>query len=291
MNSYEREADNAHILTKFSIYLNEHADFINAQMVESLSTEFDIPKNDALQMLLAGGLDMDVTDSPRDARIFREDFPRMIRPLDCRRFQSDPYYQRIKIPDMHMDTCELAHETLKAYEMFVCDDRRDFPDGASLPQIGYFDQDFSYPVLRENGRTWMSVTPCEAATVAPAARQAFGNALTLGLGLGYFMFLASENPNVQTVTAVEKNDSVIELFNTCILPQFPNKDKVRILKGDAFEITQQLYQSGKYQFMFADTWHDAGDGVPMYLKFKEMEKLNGNMKYCYWIENTIRHYL
>ena len=291
MNPYDREADNARILTRLSIFLNEHADFVSADMVHSLAEEFSLTPDEAFSMLLAGGLDMNVSENPRDARIFREDFPRMLHALSREEFMRDPYYRFIRVPDMQVGTCELAHETLKAYEPFVCDDRRHFPDGASLPQIGYFHEDFSYPVMREDGRVWMSVTPCEVATVAPAARQAHGHALTLGLGLGYFMYLASENPNVETVTAVERNESVINLFETHLLPQFPHKDKVRILRGDAFELTPKLYSSHKYNFVFADTWHDAGDGVHMYLKFKEMEALAPEMEFSYWIEETIKCYL
>ena len=291
MNPYDRESDNARILTKLSIYLNEHSDFVSRDMVESLSKEYGLSNADAFSMLLAGGMDMDVIENARDARIFREDFPRMLHRLSFEAFQSDPYYQTVSIPDAKIGACELAHETLSAYEAFVCDDRRTFPDGASLPQIGYFERDFCYPVLRENGRVWMSVTPCEVATVAPAARAAHGRALTLGLGLGYFMFMASRNPNVETVTAVEKNEDVIRLFETKILPQFPNAGKVRILRGDAFELTPELYRSGEYDYMFADTWHDAGHGVPMYEKFKQMESLAPRMEFSYWIEETLKSYL
>ena len=291
MNPYDRESDNARILTKLSIYLNEHSDFVSKEMVCSLSEEFGVSKRDAFGMLLAGGMDMDVLENARDARIFREDFPRMLRCLSYEEFQSDPYYQNISVPDARIGACELAHETLSAYEAFVCDDRKTFPDGASLPQIGYFDRDFRYPVLREGGRVWMSVTPCEVATVAPAAKAAHGRALTLGLGLGYFMYMASLNPNVETVSAVEKNEDVIRLFETKILPQFPNADKVRILRGDAFQLTPELYRSGEYDFVFADTWHDAGDGVPMYEKLKQMESLAPNMEFSYWIEETLKSYL
>lgn len=291
MNPYDRESDNARILTKLSIYLNGHSDFVNAEMVESLSKEFSISKAEAFSMLFAGGMDMDVTENARDTRIFREDFPRMLHCLSFEEFENDPYYRNIVIPNARIGACELKHETLKAYEAFVCDDRKSFPDGASLPQIGYFERDFHYPVLCENERVWMSVTPCEVATVAPAAKAAHGRALTLGLGLGYFMYMASMNPNVETVTAVEKNEDVIRLFETRILPQFPNADKVRILRGDAFELTPDLYRSGRYDFMFADTWHDAGDGLGMYLKFKEMEPLAPNMDFSYWIEETLKSYL
>lgn len=291
MDVYEREADNAKILTRLSLYLNGRSDFVTAEMVDSLSKEYGILPDEAFRMLFAGGMDMDVVENARDGRIFREDFPRMLHALDAEEFMLDPYYRNIRIPDLRAGACELGHETLKAYEPFVCDDRRAFPDGASLPQIGYFQTDFRYPVLSENGRPWMSVTPCEVATVAPAAKKAHGNALTLGLGLGYFMYLASENPNVTTVTAVERNEDVISLFNAHILPQFAHKEKVRIVRGDAFEITPRLYESGKYDFVFADTWHDAGDGVDMYLKFKEMEKLAPNMEFSYWIEDTLKCYL
>ena len=44
-----------------------------------------------------------------------------------------------------------------------------------------------------------------------------------------------------------------------------------------------------YDFVFVDIWHDPSDGIDLYLKFKSLEKKN--IKYSYWIEDTIKCYI
>ena len=53
------------------------------------------------------------------------------------------------------------------------------------------------------------------------------------------------------VTIVEKQPEVIELFNTYILPQFENKDKITVLQAYAFAFMQNL-PDGEYDYCFAD---------------------------------------
>ena len=48
--------------------------------------------------------------------------------------------------------------------------------------------------------------------------RAKGKVLTFGLGLGYFAYMCSLKEEVESVTVVEKDKSVIKLFNEIILP-------------------------------------------------------------------------
>ena len=68
---------------------------------------------------------------------------------------------------------------------------------------------------------------------------AFGNVLTFGLGLGYYAYMVSEKESVESVTIVEMNEDVIQLFKKYVLPQFKNAEKIKIIKADAFEYAQQ----------------------------------------------------
>ena len=183
---------------------------------------------------------------------------------------------------------ELGYASYRPYELFVADDLRAYPDGAVLPVLGYFTQPFAYPVLTENGREWMTAAPNEINTIRPAAEAAHGNVLTLGLGLGYFAFHALLNPRVERVTAVERSSDAIRLFRERILPAFPRPERLTILQADAFAAAPALYQSGQYDFVFADLWHDAADGLPMYERLKRMEV--PGPEYRYWIEKTLEFY-
>ena len=47
----------------------------------------------------------------------------------------------------------------------------------------------------------------------------------------------------------------------------------------------------KFDFVFADIWHDPSDGIDLYLKLKEAEKLSPQTQYCYWVEKTLKVYI
>ena len=353
-------------LQKLAVYLNFHADAVTETDVRALSDEFSLPGTQAFMLLLAGALGLDAVENEEDARIVREDFPRMLHQLDAAAYANDPYARALRaaasrernVPDnptdaaarSHASRAALSHEDIsqtlhpqnieiyanaprescaagrenssrnaaagadasrernaigredvsqagafelgyasyRPYELFVADDLRAYPDGAVLPVLGYFAQPFAYPVLTENGREWMTATPNEINTIRPAAEAAHGRVLTLGLGLGYFAFHALLNPRVESVTAVERSADAIRLFRERILPAFPRPERLTIMQADAFAAAPALYQSGQYNFVFADLWHDAADGLPMYERLKQME--TPGPEYRYWIEKTLEFY-
>ena len=401
------------LLQKLAVYLNFHADAVTEADVRALADEFSLPDAQAFALLLAGALGLDAAENEDDARTVREDFPRMLHPLDAAAYANDPYARALRaaasreqsLPDnptdpaahSHASRAALSHEDIsqtlhprcaaagtdapressaderrsaswtllpqnaaagtdapresnaderrsaswtllpqnaaadagapresnadghedasrtrrsrntlgrenasqagafelgyasyRPYELFVADDLRAYPDGAVLPVLGYFAQPFSYPVLTENGREWMTATPNEINTIRPAAEAAHGHVLTLGLGLGYFAFHALLNPRVERVTAVERSADAIRLFRERILPAFPHPECLTILQADAFAAAPALYRSGQYDFVFADLWHDAADGLPMYERLKHMEV--PGPEYRYWIEKTLEFY-
>lgn len=374
------------LLQKLAVYLNFHADAVTEADVRALSSEFSLPGAQAFALLLAGALGLDAAENEDDARTVREDFPRMLHPLDAAAYANDPYARALRaaasreqsLPDNPTDPAahshasraalsredisqtlhprcaaadagapresnaderkraswtllpqnaaagtdapresnadghedasrtrrsrntlgrenasqagafELGYASYRPYELFVADDLRAYPDGAVLPVLGYFTRPFAYPVLTENGREWMTATPNEINTIRPMAEAAHGHVLTLGLGLGYFAFHALLNPRVERVTAVERSADAIRLFRDRILPAFPRPERLTILQADAFAAAPALYQSGQYDFVFADLWHDAADGLPMYERLKKMEV--PGPEYRYWIEKTLEFY-
>lgn len=46
--------------------------------------------------------------------------------------------------------------------------------------------------------------------------------------------MVSEKPDVTLLDIVERSEEAIALFERHILPQFPNKEKIRIIRSDAF---------------------------------------------------------
>lgn len=269
-----------------SFYLNYAPHFINEKLYKKTGGD-----ELSFSALLAAACMLDTVGSTDDKLLYRKYFIPMVHKLDPAEFEADPYYKTVKFTDKTLGDWRLTHLCCKAYEAFVCGDPETLPDGRILPKIGYFERDFEYPAVLEGGREWMTLMPNETITLKPHVNNAEGRVLTFGLGLGYFAFSAAMKDNVSAVTVVERDGSVIKLFYDVILPQFPCKDKIKIIQADAFEYAEQNYKKRLFDFVFVDIWHDPSDGVRSYLKMKEYEKLCPLCRYEYWIEDTIKLYI
>ena len=133
----------------------------------------------------------------------------------------------------------------------------------------------------------MTVTPNEIETMREPIAKCRGKVLTLGLGLGYFAFHASEKPEVERVVVIERSRDVIDIFKTYLLPQFPNGDKIEIVEADAFVYMEEKMPHEGFDYVFCDLWHDASDGLEMYRKLKRYEILSPNTQFDYWIEPSL----
>ena len=156
--------------------------------------------------------------------------------------------------------------------------------------IATFDKDYIYPSISLYDQEWMSLNQHEIRTMETPIALARGKVLTLGLGLGYFAFMASNKEEVKEVHVVEMDLELIQLFNKCLLPLFPHKEKIHIHKADAYYFINDI-EDGEYNFIFSDLWQDVSDGVISYLKLKKVF-INFKKTTCsYWIEGSILSYL
>ena len=157
------------------------------------------------------------------------------------------------------------------YQLFAYDDIK-INGYKEYSQIGYFDHKFSYLALTEGGNIWMSLNPNEIETMKPYINKAKGNVLVLGLGMGYVPFMLSLKNCVKSITIIEKDQEIINLFNELIYPSFVNKEKIKIIKGDAIEFARKSQKEGTYDYIFADLWHDPEDGLPLFVALKQINK-------------------
>ena len=111
-------------------------------------------------------------------------------------------------------------------------------------------------------------------------RSANGHVLVLGLGMGYVAFMMAMKSNVKSVTIVEKDPQVINIFNNLIWPNFKNKEKIEIINDDAIHYLSVKQKA--YDYIFADLWHSPDDGLPLFIKIK---KINRNID-C-WLETSM----
>ena len=115
----------------------------------------------------------------------------------------------------------------------------------------------------------MSLNPNEIETMKPFIEKAKGDVLVLGLGMGYVPFMMSEKSEVKHITIIEKDKNIINLFNKVLFPSFRNKNKITIICDDAIS-----YVSNKkrYDYIFADLWHNPDDGLDLFIKLKRINK-------------------
>ena len=125
--------------------------------------------------------------------------------------------------------------------------------------------------------------------MADAISNARGKVLTLGCGMGYFAYMASLKDEVESVTIVEIEQDIIDLFEKYILPQFEHKDKITIIKADAVEYMKNL-ADGEFDYCFADIWIGIED-IASYFSIKETGRQFVKMKIDYWIEGSFAAYL
>ena len=159
-----------------------------------------------------------------------------INEVDSNWYSNNPYLKNIKIKDVRFKKYILGHIDYEPYELFPLDDvKYDEKTFIELHQIGYFKQKVSYPYIGTKDSIWMSVNPNEIKTMQPHIDRVNGNVLVLGLGLGYFAYMSSLKEDVKSITIIELDQDIIDLFNKEILPQFKHKEKIRIIKDDALK--------------------------------------------------------
>ena len=194
------------------------------------------------------------------------------------------------MPEAAQGAWTLGYKRLEPYEAFASDDLRLTPDGREIPQVGYFTEPFLTPVVLENGREWMTVTPSEINTMTADIETVNGKVAVFGLGLGYYAFMTARKPQVTQVTVIERDENVIALFEKHLLPQFPNQEKIRLVRADAYDYAAHMARE-QYDFAYVDIWHDVLDGVGMYLQMKRLEHLSPGTVFLYWIETSMLAWL
>ncbi len=290
MNTAEELArvmrENDLITQAYSHYLNHTPRILSADMVTNLAKECDVTIHEAFLSLFAAvcGLEPDI--NPAHKALERAYLQSGIHGLDPVDYRNDPYCQAIRFPNQKNGAWEMRQGCYEPFEPFVCNHPVLTPALREIPQIGYFTERFSYPAVLENGVEWMTVTPNEIETMRAPIAKSHGRVLTLGLGLGYFAFSASEKENVTSVTVVERDTQVIDLFSAYILPQFPHKDKIRVIHADAFDYLASV-DPNTVDYLFADLWHDPSDGLDLYLRLRKMERDRGFSQADYWIEPSL----
>lgn len=204
--------------------------------------------------------------------------------LDERLVLDNPYYKNINLENMNRDDFSFKNEFLKKklalnVSWILPDKKRELDDYIIL---GCFKKGINIPMLKEGDKIWMSPTLAEQNTINPCVDKAHGHVLTFGLGIGYFPYMCSLKDNVKSITIVELNENVIDMFKECILPQFNSDIEINIIHGNMFDYYNEEFLN-KFDYIFVDVWEDNESGAAI------LEKLHEQYLYTkdnidYWIE-------
>lgn len=228
-----------------------------------------------------------------------------IKELDIKDYINDRYYLDIKPKEvkikMNDNSYHLYYKYYKPFNYFLYDEIKvKDKDYKEINSLGYFNTPFKYLVLDKNDETWMSIIPHEINTMKEDISKIKGNIVVYGLGLGYFIYLASLKEDVNKIIVIEKDIEIINIFNKYLLPLFNNKskDKIIILNDDAFSFNETKLVNNKYianniliNYCYIDIYHNPLDALSSYIRFIRNESKNSNITYIYWIEDSIICYI
>lgn len=226
-----------------SEYINETPCAITEGLMKESDPEGELPEELLYAAFMAGFCGIREDDTT-----INEYFQDAVHMLETTKYIDNPYLKNIRFPDTATRHWKFTHYSYRPYEAFICNDIDIDRNLREVPQIGFFRERFAYPAVEQDGREWMAVKPSEIETMREPIEEAAGRVVTCGLGLGYFAYMVSEKPVVTSVDIVERSEEAITLFEEHILPQFPNKGKIRIIRRDAFEfLSENMWQEATGQ--------------------------------------------
>lgn len=278
--------NNFKITRLYAELLERYPEIITGEMVDTLTEDGSITKEEAIVGLLSEIFALDF-DKSEDRRLIIDYLTPSVRLLNKEKYENNPYYKNIKLHNIKDGNWEIKIEEYKPYQAIICDDMIIKDDFTEIPPLGFFTESFRFPAILENGNEWMTLTPVDLDTCEEAIEAAKGKVVTFGLGLGYYAYMVSEKKDVDSITVVELSNDVINLFKAHILPQMPNGHKINIVNADAFEYAEKIMPEENFDFAFVDIWRDASDGAPMYEKMRRLEECSKGTRFMYWIENFL----
>lgn len=204
--------------------------------------------------------------------------------IEKKDYIDNPYLKNINFKDIKLKDFSYETVTIEKGYLFNIDEIQDDKNKElnDYMILRAYKQDTDMMFLKQGKQEWMMASISEFRTNDPYAKKAHGNIITFGLGIGYFIYMASLNENVKSITVIEKSKEVIELFNQ-IKDQFPNKD-INIINGDAFDYFNQQYLK-QFDYIYVDIYQNNVDGRIMIEKLLE-QYLPPYDKCNFWIENS-----
>jgi hypothetical protein len=103
--------------------------------------------------------------------------------------------------------------------------------------------------LKENGKLMMSDTPQEMFLQYDAYKNAKGNVLVGGLGLGMYAFMIAKKKEVTSITVIEKEKDIIKLRNL-------KHPKIKVIHDDIWKFIRKTKK--KFDYAYIDIHYSTG---------------------------------
>ena len=199
--------NNFKVTRMYAEYLERYPEIITADMINALTEDGSISKEEAIVALLSEIFALDF-DNKDDRVIIRDYLTPSIRILDAKKYENDPYYKKIKLDEIKDGSWEIKKESYLPYRGVICHDMILSDGYREVPPLGFFTEEFSFPAILENGNEWMTLTPVDLDTCEDAIKEAHGKVVTFGLGLGYYAYMAAMKEEVVVIGygVAKKND-------------------------------------------------------------------------------------
>lgn len=201
-------------------------------------------------------------------------------------FMENSYYKNIDLSNIKYNEFSLEELVVVKDEIFNYDVVQDDPNRElnDYLKLRALKNDLKIQALYQKEKLWMLNVPSESITIDPYAKKANGKVVTFGLGIGYFVYQALENPLVEEITVVEKSLEIVELFKKYILSQFSSNKKIDIIVGDAFDYFNPKFLCN-YDYCFVDIWQSSDDGLKIITQLLEIYNPKKE-KVDFWIEKS-----
>ena len=197
---------------------------------------------------------------------------------------NNPYLKNVDFKKASKNGFKYEKIKIKKGYLFNIDEIQDDKDKElkDYMLLRAYREDLIIPFLKQKDKEWMMASISEFKTNDIYAKMAKGKVLTFGLGIGYFTYMAALNDNVKSITIIEKEEEVIDLFNT-IKDSFPYKP-INIIKADAFKYFNEAFIK-QYDFTYVDIYQNNKDGRKIITKM--LEQYLPDYDTCkFWIENS-----
>lgn len=285
-NLFEIKENNIQLSMMFS-FLLDNINLFNKKKIKQYQKEYNCSLSQAYFHYCIDIWELDY-DNEENQKILHDYVEDCFCEIDMKEYEENSYYKNIKISEIKNKNYHLFYDHYSPYEMFPLNDVTISDNYLEKTFFGFSKNNFNFIALNLNNETWMSITPNEINTMQNSIKNAKGNVLVMGLGLGYFPYMISKKDEVKKIDIVEMDKEIINIFNKNIFPSFENKNKIQLMNKNAFDISKE--EISKYNFVYVDLYHNPVDGLPIYIKFKKIEASH-NVKFEYWLEEGILAYL